>query len=330
MENKLLEIKDLTITLALKSGPSNVVEKLSFSLQKGETLGIVGESGCGKSLSSLAIMGLIPKTVGRPDRDSQVLFHGRDLTKLSAGEMQKIRGDRIALILQDSMTTLNPVTTIEKQMTETLRAHRKITRTEAARLSLEMLRRVGIPAAEERIKDYPHQLSGGMKQRVNIAIALLCNPELIIADEPTTALDVTIQAQILELLGEVKKSSQAAIILITHDLGVVSNMADTILVMYAGRAMEYGKARGLFKKALHPYTQGLLSSIPRMDWTVDTLPVIPGQVASPEEKITGCKFRPRCDYAAEKCLAEPPLFAVEDQQVRCWLYEPKQREEVHG
>jgi peptide/nickel transport system ATP-binding protein/oligopeptide transport system ATP-binding protein len=321
MEDYLLEVRDLTITLNLKGGKSNVVENLSFHLARGETLGIVGESGCGKSMSSLAIMGLIPPQVGSLSPSSSVRFENTELNTLPARAMQNIRGNQIALILQDSMTTLNPVTSIEKQMVETLRAHRRIGKKEAFNLSVEMLKNVGIPSPEERIKDYPHQMSGGMKQRVNIAIALLCGPKLIIADEPTTALDVTIQAQILELFRNLKKSSHAALIMITHDLGVVSNMADTILVMYAGRVVEYAEARGLFKNPLHPYTRGLMSSIPRIGRTVDKLPVIPGQVASPEDRLEGCRFRPRCSLRTGKCGEEPPLYERDGQKVRCWIYE---------
>jgi peptide/nickel transport system ATP-binding protein/oligopeptide transport system ATP-binding protein len=321
MKEILLEVKNLTVNLDLENGPVKVIENLSFTVAPKETLGIVGESGCGKSMTSLAIMGLLPQRVANMTSDSSIQFEGIELTSLKNDALQNLRGSHISLILQDSMTSLNPVTSIEKQMIETIQAHKKISRAEALAQSIDMLRKVGIPAPELRIKDYPHQMSGGMKQRICIAIALLCGPKLLIADEPTTALDVTIQAQILELLKEQKELLGTAVVLITHDLGVISDMVDNVLVMYAGRVVEYSKGDKLFEKPLHPYTQGLLACLPRTEGEDRDLLVIPGQVPLPGQNSEGCKFHPRCAFSVDFCRkAEPPLIDEDGRQVRCWLY----------
>jgi peptide/nickel transport system ATP-binding protein/oligopeptide transport system ATP-binding protein len=318
----LLDVKNLSVDLRLKDGPARVVDALSFSLDARETLGLVGESGCGKSMTSLALMRLIPPNVGELARGSSVVFDGRELTSLPRSEMRKLRGADMSLILQDSMTVLNPVTTIKKQMTETLRAHMRVSRREAVRISVDMLGKMGIPSPEARIREFPHEFSGGMKQRISIAMSLLCGPRVIIADEPTTALDVTIQAQILDLLKRLRETMDTAIIIISHDLGVVANMADNILVMYAGQCVEYGRASELFKRPMHPYTSGLLASIPRLDYEVKTLPVIPGSVLAVGADVPGCRFYPRCPYASVKCASSPPrLIERYGRSVRCWTYE---------
>jgi oligopeptide/dipeptide ABC transporter ATP-binding protein len=320
MSDAILKVSNLSIDLhTQKETTLRVVDSLSFELGSRQTLGIVGESGCGKSMTSQALMRLLP-SIGEIADGGEIEFDGVNIVKCSKREMQRIRGNRMSLILQDSMTVLNPVTTIKKQMTETLLAHNKISRAEALRLSVEMLGKMGIPSPEARIRDYPHQFSGGMKQRISIAISLLCNPKLIIADEPTTALDVTIQAQILDLLKQLRRDTDTSIIIISHDLGVVSDMADFLLVMYAGQCVEYGAVDEVFANPKHPYTRGLLSSIPRMEYEVETLPVIPGQVPSPREVISGCRFHPRCEYATDKCRAEPPPLSPDDtgRKVRCW------------
>jgi oligopeptide/dipeptide ABC transporter ATP-binding protein len=317
----LLEVRDLSVDILARPANLRVVDGLSFSLEKGETLGIVGESGCGKSITSLALMRLIPSTVGMVDAASSIRLEGRDLAELSAREMREVRGAQLSLILQDSMTVLNPVTTVKKQMVETIRAHRPVSRHEALETSIQTLRKMGIPEPERRINDYPHEFSGGMKQRISIAIALLCAPRVLIADEPTTALDVTIQAQILDLLKSLRDDTGTAIILISHDLGVVADMADDILVMYAGQCVEYSLAAQLFERPLHPYTEGLLASIPRLDYEVKQLPVIPGNVLSAGHGLAGCRFAPRCAHAMDTCLAtSPPLYSVGVRQVRCHMY----------
>jgi oligopeptide/dipeptide ABC transporter ATP-binding protein len=321
MEKTLLEVKNLTVNLVLEYSSSRVIEGLSFTVAPWETLGIVGESGCGKSLTSLAIMGLLPPRVTNITSDSSIYFNGTELTALKARGLQNIRGSQISLILQDSMTALNPVASIEKQMADAILAHKKISRKEARIQSVDMLRKVGIPAPELRIKGYPHQMSGGMKQRICIAIALLCGPKLLIADEPTTALDVTIQAQILELLKEQIKSLGTAVVLITHDLGVISEMVDNVLVMYAGRAVEYSSRTMLFENPLHPYTQGLLACLPHTEGGDRDLQTIPGQVPAPGQRLEGCRFHPRCTFSADLCRREePPLFDADKRQVKCWLY----------
>ncbi len=296
--------------LTIRFGASAVVDDMSFALDAGEVLGIVGESGCGKSMTALALMRLIPA----PGRIAGGIVHfdGRDILTLPEAEMRALRGAAISMIFQEPMTSLNPVFTIGDQIGEVLVYHQRMSRADARRRALELLKRVEIPAAEKRIDDYPHQLSGGMRQRVMIAIALACRPRLLIADEPTTALDATIQAQILDLLRGLIRELGMAVILITHDLGIVADFADRVAVMYAGRIVETAPAATLFRRPLHPYTEGLLASIPRLSGELKPLVAIPGQVPSPMALPKGCRFAPRCRYVAPGCEAAlPPLVFVE-------------------
>lgn len=317
----LLKVENLVTCFDTKKGTVTAVDGVSFEIEAGKILGIVGESGCGKSVTSLSIMRLLPDQLGKIANGS-ILFDGKDLAHLSEKEMLKIRGNKIAMIFQDPMTSLDPVMTIGKQLEETIMAHEKMSRKEASEKALEMLKKVNIPMPEYRMKEYPHQLSGGMRQRIMIAMGLLCNPALLIADEPTTALDVTIQAQILDLMKKLRDDLNTAIILITHDMGVVADMADDILVMYAGRVMEHAGAVELFQNPCHPYTKALLKSIPRLDKEVDMLHSIKGSVPSPYSMPKGCKFCDRCECPMDKCREqEPELFDVNGHKVRCWLYE---------
>jgi peptide/nickel transport system ATP-binding protein/oligopeptide transport system ATP-binding protein len=322
MSDVVLEVKDLRTWFTGKGGVIPAVDGLSFSLCKREVLGMVGESGCGKTVANLSLLKLIPEHSGKIMPSSSIKLLGRELTELSEQEMSNIRGKDIAMIFQDPMTSLNPVVTVEKQIVETILRHQKVTRAEARRMAVVLLERVGIPDAKRRLKDFPHQMSGGMRQRVTIAIALSCNPSVLIADEPTTALDVTIQAQIIDLLMELKETIDTSIILITHDLGVVADMADNILVMYAGNMMEYASADAIFQEPLHPYTQGLLASIPRFDMIVKRLYSIEGTVPALKEGMHGCKFYGRCPVAFELCSRKlPPFFIAKGiHQVRCWKY----------
>ena len=313
----LLEVKNLKTQFVKKKSTVTAVDDVSFSIEKGKILGIVGESGCGKSVTSLSILGLLPD-IGRV-ADGEILFKGTDLTKLKPAELSRIRGNEIAMIFQDPLTSLNPVLTVGKQLSESFIIHQKLSKKEALEKSVEMLRRVGIPSPELRIKSYPHQLSGGMRQRVMIAMALSCNPELLIADEPTTALDVTIQAQILKLMRDLSADLGTAIMLITHDLGVVAEMADNILVMYAGQVVEYAAAETIFTNPQHPYTSGLLQSIPRLEEHSERLYSIEGTVPDIQSMPTGCRFAPRCPYADETCREKRPDLAPTGRgQVRCF------------
>ena len=318
----VLEVNDLKTHFFTREGVVQAVDGISFSLEKGKTLGIVGESGCGKSVTALSIMGLIPKPPARIV-GGEVLFDGKDLTKLSEGEMQHIRGNEVAMIFQDPMTSLNPTLKIGTQITETILAHRDVSKQEARKRAVDLLKEVGIPRAAERLDDYPHRFSGGMRQRVMIAIALSCGPRLLIADEPTTALDVTIQAQIIELIGRLKNDFDSAVIMITHDLGVVADIADEIIVMYAGRVVERAATRDLFYDPQMPYTWGLLGSIPRLDRPrPERLHSIKGAPPSVINMPPGCKFRPRCPHAFEKCMEEPGLenrVETPGHLDRCWL-----------
>jgi oligopeptide/dipeptide ABC transporter ATP-binding protein len=319
----LLEVSNLRTSFYTGDGLVRAVDGVSFSLEAGHTLGIVGESGCGKSVTSLSILKLLPARTARIEEGSSIKFNGEELITKSSREMYEIRGNKIAMIFQDSMTSLNPVLTIEKQMAESFIIHQKISRGEAARKAVEMLRKVGIPSPELRIKQYPHQLSGGMRQRVMIGMALSCNPDLLIADEPTTALDVTVQAQILDLMRKLKQDFNAAIILITHDMGVVAGMADYILVMYSGYVMEYAAKKALFTRPLHPYTEGLLESIPRLDRNAGELHIIKGVVPDLSNLPPYCVFADRCPYARGICFKDrPDLYAVEGGEVRCFRYAP--------
>jgi peptide/nickel transport system ATP-binding protein len=305
--NALLEVQDLTARFKAEDGEFTAVDAVSFSVQAGRTLGIVGESGCGKSVTALSIMGLLPKGQGRIAAGS-IRFDGVELTQLAAPAMRALRGDRIAMIFQEPMTSLNPAFTIGDQLIEAIRCHRDIDRSAARAHAIEMLRRVRIPSPETRIDLYPHKLSGGMRQRVMIAMALACEPKLLIADEPTTALDVTIQAQVLELMRAMRAASGAAIILITHDLGVIAEMADEVAVMYAGRIVEHAGVERLFAEPQHPYTIGLLGSIPKLNSVQRRLVAIEGQVPTPSTMVQGCRFAARCPFADAQCeAAVPPL-----------------------
>ena len=322
MSENLIEVKKLVTQFSGKNGIVTAVDGVSFVIKKGKTLGIVGESGCGKSVTSMSILRLIPAHSGKI-ASGEILFGGKDLTKLSEKEIRQIRGNEIAMIFQDSMTGLNPVMTIGKQLVETITAHSKMDKKEAWDRAEEMLQKVGIPSPAQRLKEYPHQLSGGMRQRVMIAMALSCNASLFIADEPTTALDVTIQAQILELMRELKEKENKSIMLITHDMGVVAEMADDVMVMYAGKEMEYSDVRSIFKNPLHPYTQGLLKSIPRLDQdSGEKLSNIKGSVPDLSEMPKGCRFCTRCPEAKKQCFEkEPGLAEVDGHKVRCWKYD---------
>jgi oligopeptide/dipeptide ABC transporter ATP-binding protein len=315
----LLEVRDLHTYFAADEGEFRAVEGVSFSLERGRTLGIVGESGCGKSVTSLSIMGLVPQPPGRI-AGGQVMFDGKDLLRLDNAQMSELRGNRLSMIFQEPMTSLNPVFTVGDQIVEGIRRHRTIGQAEARERAIEMLRRVRIPAPERRIDEYPHKLSGGMRQRVMIAMALACDPQLLIADEPTTALDVTIQAQILELMRTLRDELGTAIILITHDLGVIAELAQDVVVMYAGRIVEQASVAALFDDPQHPYTIGLLGSIPKLHETQARLAAIEGVVPSPFAMPRGCRFNPRCPFAIEKCRAEePPLMEVRPgHRAACW------------
>lgn len=320
----LLQVKNLKTQFKMKNGTVNAVDGVDFDIDKGEVLAIVGESGSGKSVTSLSIMGLIPNPPGKVI-DGEILFNGEDLRKKTSREMQNIRGNRISMIFQEPMTSLNPVFTIGHQITEALLRHKEITKKEAAQQAVNLLELVGIPSAASRIHDYPHQLSGGMRQRVMIAMALACDPELLIADEPTTALDVTIQAQILDLMLKLKDKYNMSILLITHDLGVVAEAATKVLVMYCGKVVEQATSDQLFSQPLHPYTEGLLRSIPQLDKKEEKLYMIPGMVPNPLHMPDGCSFSTRCSKCMDICtLHEPPLIEKDGRKVRCFLYQPSQ------
>ncbi|MBN9526117.1 MAG: ABC transporter ATP-binding protein [Alphaproteobacteria bacterium] len=315
----LLEVEDLRTHFAVDGGEFRAVDGVSFRVGRGRTLAIVGESGCGKSVTSLSIMGLVPSPPGRI-AGGTVRFAGRELTGLDPADLRDLRGNRLAMIFQEPMTSLNPAFTIGEQIMEGLVRHKKLSRAAARTRAIEMLRRVNIPAPERRIDDYPHKLSGGMRQRAMIAMALACDPELLIADEPTTALDVTVQAQILDLLRALQRDFGTAILLITHDLGVVAEMADDVVVMYAGQVVEQAPVARLFDQPQHPYTIGLLGSVPRLDREQARLNAIDGTVPDPLRMPPGCRFSPRCPFAIDRCRAEaPPLAAIAgDHAAACW------------
>jgi oligopeptide/dipeptide ABC transporter ATP-binding protein len=319
----LLQVEGLRTYFHGRSGVVRAVDGVDLRLEQGRTLGLVGESGCGKTVTSLSIMRLVDEP-GRIEPGTRILFDGRDLAAADEDELRAVRGNDVSMIFQEPMTSLNPVYTVGDQIAETVRLHQGAGRREAVDRAVEMLRLVGIPSPERRVKDYPHQMSGGMRQRVMIAMALACDPKLLIADEPTTALDVTIQAQILELMKDLRDRLGMAIMLITHDLGVVAEMADEVAVMYAGRVVETGPAASVFASPQHPYTEALLQSIPVLGMTqAEPLRVIRGMVPSPTSWPAGCRFAARCDYTMDRCREEdPPLLqAGPDQRAACWLCE---------
>jgi len=316
----VLEVQDLKTYFSSDRGEIRSVDGVSLYINAGETLGVVGESGSGKSVTSLSIMRLVQQPPGRY-AGGRILFEGRDLLELSKRDMQNLRGRDISMIYQEPMTSLNPVYTVGKQIAEALRMHEKLPAAAAFDKAVAMLRLVNIPEPERRAHAFPHQLSGGMRQRVMIAMALACSPKLLIADEPTTALDVTIQAQILELLKRLRDNLGMAIMLITHDLGVVAEMCDRVVVMYSGRIVEMADVNALFDQPLHPYTEGLLASIPRIDEEVDQLYTIEGTVPNPMERPPGCAFAPRCQYAFDRCQVEEPELRewAPGRQAACFL-----------
>lgn len=320
----LLEVNHLRTEFQLKRGTFAAVNDVSFSIDKGEILAIVGESGSGKSVTSLSVMGLIQE----PGRitGGEILFKDKNLLKESKKQMQSVRGDQISMIFQEPMTSLNPVYRVKDQIMESIMTHMKLSKKEALARTIHMLEMVGIPSAKERANDYPHQMSGGMRQRVMIAMALACRPELLIADEPTTALDVTIQAQILDLLYHMREKFNMAVLLITHDLGVVSEAADRVIVMYCGQIVEEAKVADLFAEPLHPYTLGLLRSIPRLeDESSEPLYMIKGMVPDPLHMPAGCPFSDRCDRCMERCRTEmPQLLEKDGRKVRCFLYQTEE------
>lgn len=326
-DSELLRVKDLEVSFFTDSGEVRAVRGVSFGLGRNEALGIVGESGCGKSATVSAIMRLLPVPPARI-KEGSVSFEGTDLLKLPEREMLKVRGNRISMIFQEPMTALNPVMTIGDQIAETMLIHQKISRAEAKEKAVRLLKLVEIPSAEKRAQDYPHQLSGGMRQRVMIAMALSCDPDLLIADEPTTALDVTIQAQILELLKKMRNEMHMSILLITHDLGVIAEMCDRVIVMYSGKIVEAGDIKTIYARPMHPYSKGLFASIPRMDQDVEKLHVIKGKVCDPLDPPPGCWFSPRCPYCQEKCTREEPGLATlpDGRQVACHFVEEIENE----
>ncbi|WP_203333703.1 ABC transporter ATP-binding protein [Planococcus beigongshangi] len=324
MSEKLLEIKGLSTHFFTENGVVPSVNNVSFDVNKGEIVCVVGESGCGKSVTSLSILQLINK----PGRivNGEILFKGTDLTKLSEREIRKIRGNKISMIFQEPLTSLNPVFTIGNQISETIRLHQNVNKNQAKMKTLEVLKKVGMPNPEKQYYSFPHLLSGGMRQRVMIAMALSCNPELLIADEPTTALDVTIQVQVLRLLRDLSEELQTSIVLITHDLGVVAEMADRVVVMYGGEIVEQNNVFDLFSDPKHPYTKGLLNSTPKIHQLDDSLESIEGNVPTPANMPHGCKFNTRCPFVMNKCREEqPPLIDADNgSEVRCWLHLEKE------
>lgn len=325
-QQKILQVRDLKTYFFTENGIVKAVDGVDFEVYQGETLGLVGESGCGKSVTAFSIVKLLDypgKTI-----QGQILFKGDDLLKKNEKQMRKIRGKEISMIFQEPMTSLNPVFTIGFQITEALEVHYNMSKIKARERAIQLLEKVGIPIPDQRIDEYPHQLSGGMRQRTMIAMALACDPSLLIADEPTTSLDVTIQAQILELIKSLLKQFNSSLIMITHDLGVIAEIADRIAVMYAGKIVEYADTRSIFYSPLHPYTFGLLTSIPRLDMEIEKLESIPGVVPDPLHFPEGCKFHPRCIFATDKCRKEEPLLTEADNKhlVRCWHIEKVQQE----
>ena len=326
----LLEVKDLHTFFRTKKGIVKAVNGVSYSVDKGKTIGIVGESGSGKSVEAMSILRLLDEN-GWIER-GEILFEGKDLTKLSINDMYNVRGNAISVIFQEPMTSLNPVFSVKKQLSEPFIIHQKMKKKEAEEKAFEMLEAVQIPNPEAVLKQYPHQLSGGMRQRVMIAMALACKPKILIADEPTTALDVTIQAQILHLMNQLQEENGTSIIFITHDLGVINEMADDVVVMYCGQVVEQAPAKVIFTdcKQSHPYTEGLMRAIPRLDGDNERLEPIPGNVPHPLALPKGCKFAPRCKYCTERCMEEEPelIDVAPNQKVRCFYPEKEERNSV--
>lgn len=319
MEN-LLKIRNLEVSFGGEKNKVNVIRGLNIDVNRGETLGIVGESGSGKSVTSLAVMGLLPQNTAHVS--GEIFFEEQDLLKLSDREIQKIRGNKIAMIFQEPMTSLNPIQTCGRQIMEPLMLHMGMKKSAAAARALELLKLCGISAPEQRFNEYPHQMSGGMRQRIMIAIALACNPSLLIADEPTTALDVTIQAQILELMKDLKRKISMSIMMITHDLGIVADSCDRVVIMYTGQIFESAPTDELFSDPLHPYTKGLLNAIPMLDKTKERLEAIDGMVPDADKMPKGCRFHPRCKFAFDKCKEAVPKLTKygENRMVRCFLF----------
>ncbi len=318
----LLEVKNLKTHFRKGKRVVKAVDGIDFDIKKGETVALVGESGCGKSMTSLSIMGLVPSPAGKI-KDGKILLNGVDLANSPEKKMYKVRGNDIAMIFQEPMTSLNPVLTIGDQLMSIITYHLKLSKKQAEIKAIEMLDLVGFSDPEKLLKDYPHRLSGGMRQRVMIAMAMSCNPQLLIADEPTTALDVTIQAQVLELMKELSIKFSTSILLITHDLGVVSELAERVIVMYSGKIVEIASIDDVFDKPLHPYTEGLINSVPKIDGEIGRLQAIKGNVPAPGSEIKGCKFASRCDKVFERCTQEMPALSKIDEtrSVRCFLYE---------
>lgn len=318
----ILEIKNMHTYFFTDNGVVKSVDGVDIELKEGSTLGIVGESGSGKSVTALSVMGLLMGTTGKVV-EGQILLDGRDITNLSAEERRKSRGNQISMIFQEPMTSLNPVMKIGDQLVEAIKMHQNKTKQEAREMAVEMLKKTGLPRVERIVNEYPFQLSGGQRQRVMIAMALVCNPKILIADEPTTALDVTIQAQIIDLMNHLKQEIGTSIMFITHDLGVVAETCDEVVVMYCGRVVEKGNVYDIFGQTAHPYTQGLLRSIPKLGEHVEELDSIPGNVPNPKYMPKGCKFAPRCEHATERCREEEPGFfdLGNGHLSRCWLCE---------
>jgi len=332
MSDVILSVKNLVTEFATDEGRVRAIDDVSFDIKEGETLGIVGESGCGKSVTALSIMRLLPQPIGEI-MGGEILFDGQNLVDLTIDQMRKIRGARIGMVFQEPMTALNPVHTIGRQLTEVILLHKKISKDKALKEGVAMLDKVGIPAPDIRMTEYPHQLSGGMRQRVVIAMALACQPKLLIADEPTTALDVTIQAQILELIKELQNEMGMSVLLITHDLGVIAETSSSVVVMYAGKVAERGSVFDVFDRPSHPYTKGLLESIPRLDTVPKSkLAIIPGMVPGLLDMPKGCRFENRCSYRKDGCLVAPPPTAIiaPGHEVACYEWQELKRNVVAG
>ena len=320
----LLSVRQLSTSFATDTGIARAVDDVSFDLEQGETLGLVGESGCGKTVTALSILRLIAEPPGQYGEQSRIEYEGVNLLDLSPNKLREIRGAQIAMIFQEPMSSLNPVLTIGSQIVEAIRAHEHVSKKHATERAVELLAVVGFPDPDHRMKDYPHQMSGGMQQRVMIAMALSCRPKILIADEPTTALDVTIQAQILDLLMDLKARFGMSVLFITHDLGVLAGIADRVAVMYGGKIVEHGDVRTIFEQPSHPYTQGLLAAVPRIDRPDAPLQGIPGAVPTATQWPSGCRFHPRCSQRIDRCGAEPPpdVTIGPGHVARCWVAKP--------